>query len=216
MRFLYIILAITVLGLAGLFIFKGGLAVAESGPDYKVIEKADNIEIRQYDPSVIAEVTVDGNFKEASNRAFRILFKYISGENTAQKKISMTAPVRQESSQPSDTGKKIAMTAPVTQKKTADNGWSVAFYLPQDFTIDTAPQPNDPRVQIKPIAGKKMAAIQFSGSWGKDGFDEKEIALRTYLETQQIAYEDKPIIARYNAPFTPWFLKRNEVIFPLK
>ena len=59
----------------------GGLALAYEQPKYDVIEKYDKFELRQYAPYVVAETVVSGSFDEAGNKAFRILFQYISGDN---------------------------------------------------------------------------------------------------------------------------------------
>ena len=81
-------------------------------PDYKVIQSGQNIEIRQYEPMIIAEVEVDGKREDAIGDGFRLLADYIFGNNTVQQVISMTAPVQQKENQ------KIAMTAPVQQQST--------------------------------------------------------------------------------------------------
>ena len=81
-------------------------------PDYKVIQSEQNIEIRQYEPMIIAEVEVDGKREDAIGDGFRLLADYIFGNNTVQQVISMTAPVQQKENQ------KIAMTAPVQRQST--------------------------------------------------------------------------------------------------
>ena len=83
-------------------------------PKYTVIEKNETFEIREYAPYVVAQTQVTGTFDEMGRKAFRILFKYISGENQQRSKIKMTAPVIQENVE--QIGQKIQMTAPVIQE----------------------------------------------------------------------------------------------------
>ncbi|HEY5139488.1 MAG TPA: heme-binding protein, partial [Methylococcales bacterium] len=112
---------------------------------YTIIEEKGNIQIRQYQPSIVAETLVDADFNDAGNVAFRRLFNYISGNNRKKESIAMTAPVNQ---QPSP--EKIAMTAPVTQQKTADK-FAVSFVMPSKYTMDTLPQPLDQNVVLRQV-----------------------------------------------------------------
>ncbi len=177
---------------------------------YTVIEKDGDIEIRHYDETVMAEVMVEGDRDEAINRAFRTLFNYIDGNN-----IAMTTPVSQEQSAASQ---KIAMTTPVSQTQTNNDGntWSVAFYMPNDMTYENAPKPKNEDVTIRRVPERKMAAIQFSGFRTDNNLDEHEQELRDYLQTNDIAHEDTPLYAFFDAPWVPWFLRRNEILFPLQ
>jgi hypothetical protein len=86
-------------------------------PEYKVIEKIGDIEIRQYDGYIVAETIVSSEFEEAGNDAFSRLFGYIDGENIRQQPIEMTAPVKQEEIE--SEGQEIEMTTPVIQEAIA-------------------------------------------------------------------------------------------------
>ena len=184
---------------------------AEKAP-YTITQSWDNIELRNYPNLVLAEVAVDKSYDDAGNTAFRTLFKYISGENSASAKIEMTAPVMQ---QPADSdGEEISMTSPVLQSK-SDDGWYVAFVLPAKYTLETAPQPKNPKVMLKQTGPRDIVAITFTGFWSESRFNREADKLAEALTEKGLSFNPTPIIARYNPPFTPPFLRRNEVMFEL-
>ena len=131
-------------------LFAVGSAVAIEEPKYTVESRTDHYEIRAYPKILVAQTLVDANFDDAGNKAFRILADYIFGNNKAKTKIAMTAPVSQTA--PSE---KIAMTAPVTQVK-GQTGFLVQFTMPASYTIESLPEPNDPRVQIRELPAHKV------------------------------------------------------------
>lgn len=181
---------------------------------YTVIEElGSDIEIRDYAPVVIAEVTIEGSRSEAPGAAFSYLFDYISGNNIAAQEIPMTAPVSQEAV-PSQ---KIPMTAPVTQEQLEPDVWKVAFYMPADMTMDNAPAPKSDKVSLREVDFGKMIAIRFSGRGSDSNINKHDKELKQYLNDNDIAFDESGrVIAFYNSPFTPWFLRRNEVLYPLK
>ena len=119
----------------------GGPAMAIEEPRYQLLEQDERFELRRYAPRIVAEVEVSGEFEEAGNTAFRPLADYIFGNNIAEQKIAMTAPVTQEP----PAGQKIAMTAPVTQQA-SDDRHLVRFAMPAAFTMETLPKPRNQRV----------------------------------------------------------------------
>jgi hypothetical protein len=177
---------------------------------YSVITKEGNYEVRQYEPHIIAETIVDGAFDEAGNEGFRRIFKYLSGANQRKEAISMTTPVSQEAS-----SEKIAMTAPVSQEQAGDR-WSIAFLMPSEYTMETLPQPVDPKVLIKQVPSRRMAAITYSGTWSRKRYEEQKALLEAFMQKQKLIAIGEPVLARYNSPFTLWFLRRNEVLIPVK
>lgn len=177
--------------------------------EYTVVEEDGDIELRDYEPRILVETEVAGSFEEAGNSAFRRLFRYISGDNRQQATIEMTAPVTQEAE-----SVEIPMTAPVTQEA-GPEGWRVAFLLPASYTWETAPQPTDERVSLRQVPAQRMAAIRFSGTWGESRFAEREGRLRSFIAERDLEVAGPPEYARYNSPFTPWFLRRNEVLIPV-
>jgi hypothetical protein len=177
---------------------------------YTVIMKEGSYELRQYEPHIVAETVVDGDFDKAGNEGFRRLFKYISGENQKKRSISMTTPVSQEAG-----SEKIAMTAPVSQERTGDQ-WRIAFVMPSEYTLDTLPQPVDPKVLLKQVPARRMAVITYSGTWSKKRYEEHRVLLEAFIQKQKLRPLGDPVLARYNSPFTLWFLRRNEVLVPVQ
>ena len=174
-------------------------------PSYQVIRQIDNVELRQYAPYVVAEVVLDATADDAGSRAFPILAGYIFGKNKGERKLAMTAPVTQTA-----VPVKMAMTAPVTQAA-VPGGMRVQFVLPQGTTLASAPEPLDPRVQLREVPAGAWAAIRYSGTWSQSNYLEHLAALKASLQAQGVATQGEPVLARYNAPFTPWFMRRNEV-----
>lgn len=178
---------------------------ATEEPGYEVIRKIDNVEVRQYTAYVVAEVVLNATADEAGNQAFPILAGYIFGKNKGEKKLAMTAPVTQAA-----VPVKMAMTAPVTQAP-APGGMRVQFVLPKDVTLESAPEPLDPRVQLRLVPASRWVVIRYSGTWSQANYDEHLALLLATTERAGIATQGEPVLARYNAPFTPWFLRRNEI-----
>lgn len=186
-------------------------------PDYTVERRIGAVELRQYAPYVVAEVTVSGPAEAAGNAAFPILAGYIFGKNKGERKLAMTAPVTQAA-----TPVKLAMTAPVTQfaqppapgasaSAGAADSHVVQFVLPRSVSIDTAPEPLDERVRLRQVPGHRLAAIRYSGRWTLANQEEQQALLQTTLREAGVAWVGQPVLARYNPPITPPFLRRNEV-----
>jgi hypothetical protein len=189
----------------------GGTAMATEEPDFKVIQKSGALEVREYPPLIAAEVVVGGDRGQAVNAGFRLLAGYIFGGNTRRQSIAMTAPVVQAPAR----GESIAMTAPVVQ--TGANGtWTVRFIMPRGYTLDTLPTPNDQRVHLIPLPAARMAVVRFSGLAHEPDIQEKTTELRAFLAAQQLVAAGPPSLARYNPPWTLWFMRRNEIMIPVQ
>ena len=195
--------------LAGLLLTVAAPLSAIEEPEYRVVESDGAIEIRAYAAMVVAETQVGGSRERAGSRAFRTLFNYIDGENRARTEIAMTAPVTQQKQ-----SAKIAMTAPVTQQQAAD-GWAVRFVLPASYTLATAPAPVDPAVTLREIPAHRAAVIRYSGTWSASRYEEHLRALRDWLDARGLETAGEPVWARYDAPYVPWFLRRNEILLRL-
>jgi hypothetical protein len=189
------------------------LATAYEQPRYDVIGKYDDFEVRRYAPYLVAETDIDGAYEDGRNAAFRRLFSYITGNNTAEERIEMTVPV---TSTPRDRGAVEATNGPGAVPPAAGASGSVMqFMVPGKFTMDTVPEPRDPRVRIRMLGEQVFAVRRYSGRWTGENYRENEDLLRRQLTAAGLAAKGPSIFAAYNGPFTPWFLRRNEVMIPV-
>ena len=184
------------------------LAMAIEEAAYQVVKTEGTFELRDYPPQILAETLVDGEFEEAGSMAFRRLFSYISGDNRSQTKIAMTAPVAQQSNE------KIAMTAPVGQQKSGDR-WVVSFMMPASYNLETLPAPDDPQVKLRQTPARRMAAVRYSGFWGEKNYQKNRLKLDSWMQKESLEVNGEAIWARYNSPFSLWFLRRNEILVPV-
>jgi hypothetical protein len=182
-------------------------------PRYVTQLRDGDFEIRQYEARVVAETTVPGEWDNAGSEGFRRLAGYIFGKNRRGAKIAMTAPVAQAPQQTGE-GVKLAMTAPVAQHREGDS-WTVAFTMPEGETLDTLPTPEDSRVSLREIPRSRVAVVRFSGRWTDANMKEHEAKLRRWTSDRHLAVIGDAEVNRYDPPFKPWFLRRNEVWFPL-
>jgi len=190
--------------------------MATEEPKYRVEKDYGEFEIRLYAPVIVAETEVAGEFGKVSNEGFRRLAGYIFGGNDGGRKIAMTAPVGTEPAPEKTTGAKIAMTAPVGAEPKGD-GWIVSFTMPSRWTMKSLPVPDDERIRLREVPGRRVAAVRFSGTWGAAKFEAVAARLREQIQAKGLVpADDPPVYARYDPPWTPWFLRRNEVLVPLK
>jgi hypothetical protein len=162
-------------------------------PEYNVIKQIGEIEIRRYPLIFLATATGQGG-----DDLFGSLFRYISGDNSGNQKIAMTAPVI--------TPEKIAMTAPVI----SDSG-SMSFIVPSKYTREMVPKPLDSRISIVEVPARTMAVLRFSGWGDAKTVAEKKGKLVEVLTVNNIRSRGEIVLMRYNSPWTPWFARRNEV-----
>lgn len=184
-------------------------AMAIEKAKYEMVKKDHKFEIRDYAPHILAETVVEGDLKDAGNTAFKRLFRYISGDNRSRNKVVMTAPVSQK-----PVGEKIKMTAPVGQQRVKET-WAVSFMMPASYTLETLPEPENPKVTLRQVPARRMAAIRYSGFWSEKGYLRYKLKLESWIHEKGLTIVGDPIWARYNPPFTPWFLRRNEILIPV-
>ncbi len=161
--------------------------------EYKVLRTIDNIQLRKYPKLLLA--TVSGL---PDNDAFGILFNYITGSNRSSERVDMTAPVL--------TSEKIEMTAPVISSEN-----KMSFVMPKNFSIDNIPKPNNPKVIIEELPAAKLAVLRFKGYARQKDVNKNKNELLTVLAQNNIKTEGEPILMRYNSPFAPGFMRRNEI-----
>lgn len=164
-------------------------------PEYQVIEQNDAFELRAYKPFVVAETRVDGDFDEVGSRAFRRLVSYIQGGNQGGRNLPMTAPVNQQ---------------PIADG--SDERWLFQFVMPKEYRLQMLPQPMDADVTLRQMPARLVAARRYSGGWSERKFRDNEQTLLDALQREGLVPVGTPIFARYNAPFVPGFLRRNEVL----
>lgn len=187
----------------------GTTVMAIEEPKFTLSSRDGAFEIRDYQGAVAAEVTVTGDQKTAASKGFRLLAGYIFGGNTGQRKIAMTAPVAQQPS-----SEKIAMTAPVTQIQ-KDGAWVVRFTMPSSYTLDTLPKPNNPQVHLRRLPPARFAVLRFSGLARPDTVAARTAELKAFVQARHLKAVGPASLAQYNPPWTPWFMRRNEVMVEL-
>jgi len=175
---------------------------------YEVVETiSEDVEVRRYE----ARAVVETDASDGTSAAFRRLFAYIDGGNEGGRSISMTAPV---GTGPEE-GETIEMTAPVETAETGD-GLVMRFFLPEDMTAESAPEPTDPAVRLATVPGRTEAALTFSGWTGAEGALERASDLRQALEASGWTPAGEPRAYLYDPPWTlPWN-RRNEVVIPVE
>jgi len=178
---------------------------ATEEPEYRVVRTFAEFEVRQYAAYTVAEVVVPGPADEAGGQAFPVLAGYIFGKNKGEKKFAMTAPVTQASAPA-----KLPMTAPVTQTASSA-GFLVQFVLPKGVTAADAPEPLDARIQLRDVAACEVAVIRYSGFWSESNYAEHLGKLQSALRAAGLTWTGEPVFSRYDAPFKPWFMRRNEI-----
>ena len=183
--------------------------MATEEPDFKLISEEGDFQIREYDPKIIAQVEVEGDFDEASSRGFKLLADYIFGNNLLEgesQKISMTTPVEM-----SPMTENILMTSSIMDDQ-VNNKWSINFIMPQEYSLDTLPKPNNFQVNIIEVPKEKYAVIVFSGLVRESSYAEKAELLSSYIEENGLKQQGTIKIARYNPPWTLPFFRRNELM----
>jgi hypothetical protein len=178
---------------------------------YTVTTEKSGYEIRNYPAHIVAQTTVAGPYRDALNQGFRIVAGYIFGGNTKKESIAMTAPV----SESSGGSEKVAMTAPVLATMEGESH-VISFGMPRSYTLETLPTPTDSRVKLVEIPEKKMAVLRFSWLRTDERVMEKKAELLALLKRDNMEIVGSPIYAGYNAPWTPPWLTRHEVMVEVK
>ena len=190
-------------------IFLSSFLMATEEPEFFLILKDENFEIRQYNNKILAQVTVLGDFNDASSKGFKVLADYIFGNNLSldgNTKINMTAPVVLE-----PISEVIEMTAPVLAEG-KNKKWVVSFVMPKEYSLDTLPKPNNKDIRISSLPPQKYAVIVFSGLVRESNYDEQINLLKSFVANRNLVTVGKVQIARYNPPWTLPFFRRNELM----
>ena len=186
--------------------------MATETPKYEVLRHEGDFELRRYGVHMTANVHVDApSATKAADAGFNVLADFIFGNNRSSSRIAMTAPVGAEAEADPEC---VSLTCMAGTDSSA--GSRVSFTMPSKYTPDTLPVPNDPRVKTETVSPHVAAAIRFSGSMSEDGRADAEAALTGWLAEQGLVAAGAPVAAQYDAPWKPWFARRNEIIVPVE
>lgn len=174
-------------------------------PSYTVERRDGDFEVRRYAPRVVAETEVTGSRDDASREGFRRIAGFIFGGNHRRARIAMTAPVTQRAA-----GERIAMTTPVSQRGEGDR-WTVAFTMPSANTLHSLPTPDDARVALRLVPEQRVAVVRFANATSDATVRDRTEALRRWAAEHGLRVEGEAELNRYDPPWTPPFLRRNEV-----
>ena len=188
-------------------------------PAYRVVSRQKGYEVREYPPTIVAEVTLEGEYKETMYGGFRQVADYIFGNNEVvlpekegSEKIAMTSPVLQKEEGASE---KIAMTSPVLQEETADSSYTVSFIMPSEYTLESLPKPKNEKVQLRSIPSKRYAVLRFGGYATERRVEKKKRKLRELMDRDDLRSLGETMVAQYNPPWTPPYMRRNEILIEI-
>jgi hypothetical protein len=196
-------------------------------PAYTLAAEGNGYEVREYAPYIRAEVTLQGAYRDTLYGGFRNVADYIFGNNTTRSAVAMTAPALQEPAG-SET---IAMTAPVLQEPAASEdiamtapvlneqeggAYTVSFIMPSSYTMETLPQPNNDKVKLRAVPKTRFAVLNFGGYATERRSARKTAWLQERLTADGLLPAGPPIVAQYDPPWTPPYMRRNEIQIPLK
>lgn len=159
--------------------------------EYEILLKEDPFEIRNYAPMVIA-ISNETDLRGYSG--FNEAFNYISGSNEDHSKISMTTPVLND----------------------LEGNLTTAFVMPREYLIEDLPKPTSSNLSLRQVSQKKCASISFSGNANEKTVQTKIEELKKWIELKKLVPIGSYQLARYNPPFIPGFLKKNEVLIEIE
>jgi len=170
-------------------------------PDYDVVDRESEFEVRDYGPQTVAETRATGRREEAVGAAFRRLADYIFARQRPGRKIAMTAPVMQR---------------PVMGETGRRRGWRVQFVMPAKLSRDELPAPAQDDVELKDVPARRVASVTFSGRMTDRLALENLAALRMFIADRRLTTKGEPVYAYYNPPMVPGFLRRNEIMIEVE
>jgi len=193
--------AIAILVVAGVFAWNTMARAAYESAEYKVVTLDGKFEVREY-PDLMLVATTTKMDAQGRDGSFMKLFRYISGANESDKKISMTTPVFMENDK-------------------ADSAVQMGFVMPKDIAVKGVPAPTGEGVDVRKRIGGRFAVLRFSGQLTAKLAKESEAKLRTWMESKGLIADESPEssgveTAGYDPPFTPGPLRRNEILIRLK
>ena len=182
-------------------------------PSYRLLAEHGPLQIRGYDPKVVARTVVTGDDERAATReGFRRLAGYIFGANGGEREIAMTTPV--ERRQASEAGSTIAMTTPV-ETGGRRGSWEITFTMPSEYSLEALPRPDDARVELAEVPGQTLAVLRFAGRVDDAERSERTQELEALLEAHGYQPVGEPTLAQYDPPWVLGPFRRNEVLVPV-
>jgi hypothetical protein len=133
-------------------------------------------------------MTRTGNNADGS---FMRLFRFITGGNEAKQKIAMTTPVFMSGS---------------------DSNATMAFVLPAKLKSDTVPKPTDGSLTVRELPAGRFAVLRFRGRRNAKNEAESLQRLKDRMAAEGLSVLSPPVFAYFDPPWTPGFLRRNEVM----
>lgn len=182
----------------------GGALLATERPSFAVERRASGLEIRQYQPYVVAQTEVNGPMEVAGNEGFRRLAGFIFGGNDTGQKIAMTAPVA------------MAPMPEETRLTPKGGGFVVQFMMPSSFTLASLPPPKDGRVTFLEVPARRIAALAYRGNWSEARYLLHLEKLNAALAKEGLKAKGSPVWARYDPPFMPTFMRTNEILVEIQ
>jgi hypothetical protein len=177
--------------------------------NYSVVGQNDGFELRRYPECIVASIDVVSSFERAGNTGFMALVSYITGNNHSRSKMAMTAPVIQQP------GVGIVQEYPVLEQ-VEGNRHTISFVMPDGWTMETLPDPNDERVVLREVPVELVAVDRFSGRWSKASYRARLETLERRIKNAGYQIAGTPRFARFDPPWTPWFMRRNEIQIPVQ
>ena len=204
--------------LLSLFLIAAADSYGLETPEYEVLYTEGDIEYRRYEAYLVAETSIAevGDWGKDTRDGFMQLFDYITGDNTLEITGDNTLETKIETTTPAVQGQstKIAMTAPVVES--SSNGVNrMAFMLPSEYQLDNAPRPANPAITLKEMPVRLIASIRYSGRWTDKNVAKYRAKLEQHLAANKVDVIGEFSTAVYNAPFTPPFMRRNEIHYEI-
>lgn len=179
---------------------------------YQVLRQYRGFEVRSYPAHSLVTVEMSGDLARAGNSAFGFLASYIGGANTDRRSIAMTAPVLER---PVFVESGAAKAAKSGSAKIPE-GYRVSFVMPAEMGDTLPPSPISPHLLTERNPGGIFAARRFTGIASQQHFFTQAQKLAEDLDSEGLRFSGEPIFARYNGPWTPGPLRRNEVLLELE
>jgi len=159
---------------------------------YERVRSAGKFEVRDYPTLTVVETSMAGN---GGGAGFGRLFRFISGSNEAAQKIAMTTPVFMSGD---------------------DAGRTMSFVLPSNLESCRIPKPADASVSVREVPPGRFAVLRFSGGRSANREAAALNQLKTWMAAAGLSASSPPVFGYFDPPWTPSFLRRNEVMLRIE